>query len=332
LIFEIIAMFGKNQKKLNYRVRFQNAKFKRRLTEARGYKRPQKSVPDGIWEISLAKIGLGSWISRILTLLVFFFLVYLAYIPNIFFIKQVTVRGLSGEALASVNSSVNSFLEKKIPWPQRNLGLLSKNKLTDFLLKNNQKVLRINKIEKHFPSTLFVDITQRTNAFIVQTPTAAYSLTGDGLITEVVEPNASGTLPSGLPLIKLNNADEIIVGKPALGQDRVNFIFALQNQLPDLAKSKVSNYHLADLQTPDISVYFKNGTKILFDLNSDVNKILRSLKLLFSQLSDSDAKNLFYIDMRFEDRGYVCSKGMLCVKDINLSGYSASSSPTNLPN
>lgn len=318
-------MFNKNKRKTNYKIRFQNLNFKRRLEQQRSYKRSPRALPQTAWGIFLVKIGLGSWVSMFGVLLIFLLLIYIVFVPNVFFIKQVRITGADGQNLASIETSINSFLNKKIPWQQKNLLLLSKNNLNNYLIKNNQKVLKVNKITKDFPSTLILDIDVRLDKFAIQTSASFFSVSNDGLVTSVVEPNASGTLPSNLILIKLNKAESLTVGHAALPEKNADFILKLQYQMPGLLRFETDYYQLTNLQSPDLIVHFKNDFKILFDLNSDFNKSFGRLKLLFSQFSDADIKNLQYVDMRFEDRGYVCAKDAPCIRDSK----SASSTPIN---
>jgi len=313
------------------RIRFQNTRFKHRLSEARGYKRPVRSKPTGAGEIFLSKIGLGSWLSRLLTLLVFLLLIYLVFIPNIFFIKHIAVNGAQTTDKPAIEALVNSYLSKKLPWPQKNLVLLSKTGLKNFLLRNDQKILSVDSVDKKFPSTLVLGVTPTVDQFIIQTASSTYfSVSSDGLVTSEVSLNASGTLPGALAFIKLDNKDGLVIGNKAFSQTGIDFLKQAQNQLPGIAKSAIDYYELSGLRTPDLTVYFKGGFKIMLGLNSDAAQILNRLKLLFSQFADSDIKKLYYVDMRFGNNGYVCYKGTACVQDTNLPA--ASTTPTNLSN
>jgi hypothetical protein len=288
-----------------------------------------RSKPTGTGEIFLSKIGLGSWLSRSVTLLIFLLLIYLVFIPNVFFVKHITINDAQISDKPAIEALVNSYLSKKLPWPQRNLVLLSKAGLKNFLLKNDQKILGIESINKKLPSTLVLSITPRVDRFIIQTANGTYfSVSSDGLLTNEVFPDASGTLPSNLTPIKLDDNDGVIVGNKAFNQTGVNFLNQIQNQFPEIVKSATDYYELSGLQTPDLTIYLKTGLKIKLALNSDAAQTLNHLRLLFSQFTDSDIKKLYYIDMRFGDNGYVCYKGTACVQEISLPA--ASTTPANL--
>ena len=321
-------MFNQNKKKINSRVRFQNASFKQRLQAHRGYKRQSRALPDTDWAVFLSKIGLGTWLARILTLLVLFLLIYIVYIPNFLFIKQINITGVSGNELVSVQNSVNAYLGKTLPWPQKNLILLSKPKLSEFLLSNNKKILKIDSVNKKLPATLNITIEPRLDLLSLQTPLATYSVSNDGLVTNELIANASGTLPTLPILIKLNSAESIIVGHTILPQSKIDFINSINGRLPSIVKSSIIDFQISDLETPDLTVNFQNNFRVIFDSSLDLNKTLSRLALLTSQYADADFKKLDYIDMRFEGRGYVCSKGNPCIKDISLPNNASTTQPS----
>lgn len=319
----------KNKKKTDYQVRFQDPKFRQRLHKARAYKRFKKKLPLTEADILLSKIGLGSWLSRIGTVAGFFVLIYLVFIPNLFFIKHLAINGSSPGSLSGIEEITNSYLNKKNPWPQKNLFLLSKSKLTDYLLKNDQKILTINSINKDFPNSLIINISPRIDKFSVTASGSpeTYSISNDGIVTGILTPSASGTLPSGLIPVKLTADNNLYVGKTAMSKDEINFFIQLQNKIPSITNSPVSYFELADFQGQNLTAYTKNGFKLLFDLNSDLNKAIGQLQLLFSQFSDSDIKKLYYVDMRFEGRGYACDLGAPCSVPKQISNIMASTTP-----
>lgn len=318
------------QKKVDSKIRFQNSRFKHRLSEARGYKRQIRNKPSAKGELFLSKIGLGSWLSRFSTLLVFFVLIYLTFIPNFFFVKNITINGEQSGDKSTTETLINSYLSKELPWPQKNLVLLSKNGLKNFLLKNDQKILDVTAVNKKLPSTLIVNLVPRVDQFLIQTASSTnFSVADDGVATAEIFPDASDTLPTGLTEVKLDDSEGLIIGNKAFNQNQLNFLNQTQSQLSTIVKSPIDSYELASLQAPDFTVYLKSGFKLLFSFNSDSGQVLNRLKLLFPQFADSDVKKLYYVDMRFGNNGYVCFKATACVQNIILPNAPASTTPIN---
>lgn len=308
-------MFQKNPKKNDYKVRFQNRSFRQQLSRQRNYKRPKKILPQTSWGVFLSKIGLGSWSSRVLTLLVFLFLVYLVYIPNFIFISHITVTGAYGNDSASIEKTINNFLAKKTPWPQKNLLLLSKSALQSYLVKNNPAIWQVKNINKKLPSTLIVEVSPRVEAFRLETETGLFTLSNDGLVDSIISESTT-TATSSLASIKVSNAGDLFAGKRIFSQAQMDYFTMLETQLPDITKTPLNYLSLDDLQTPDLWVYTNSGFKVAFDLKSDVSESLNRFKLLFSQIGSQDIPKLYYIDMRFKDRGYICFKNTACSQAV----------------
>jgi len=320
-------MFG-NKKKLDSKIRFQNSRFRQQLKRARGYKRTVSHSPQTDRNKFLSRIGLGSWAARVACLAVFLLLIYLVFVPNIFFIKQTTLNGANTASYQDAANLIQSYLNKKNPWPQKNLILLSKNGLKKFLLQNDRQILSVDNISKQFPSTLIVKIIPRIDMFAVQTASSSFfSISNDGIITNELIPNASGTLPSGLTLIKLTSNPSLNLGDKVLAQGSVNFINALQNQLPAIIKSPIDHYELEDFQNLALTVYAKTGFVLKIDLAADPAVTLQRINLLFSQFASGDIKKLAYVDMRFKDRGYVCYLGTPCAEPAVIP--QSTSTPAN---
>lgn len=323
-------MFNKN--KLDKRVRFQSQSFRQQLDRQRNYKRDKKTIPQTDWGVFLSKIGLGSTLSKILSILALIAVIYLVYIPNFLFVKNISLSGLSDEQSESVKNTTEEFLNKHLPWPQKNLLLLSKNKLTQFLLQHNQNVLKVEKIEKDFPNGLKVSVTPRVDRFAVNTPNGIFAVANDGLIKNQLAENfnASTTLPSGLIFIKLNTKETIFAGKNTFSQATADFLLQAYDQLPKIIKSPLERFELSQAQDYDITALTNSGFKIYLDLKSDLPKILQRFDLVFSQISDSDKKNLSYIDMRFAEKSYVCLKSQPCANVTIPATNQATSTPEKL--
>ena len=326
-------MFGQNKRKIDSKIRFQNPRFRKQLQSARGYKRAQRKLPETDWEVFLAKIGLGSWLSRFVTGIIFLLIIYLVFIPNFLFIKHITISDSDASGIPAAQNLVTSFLNKYTPLPQKNIVLLSKDQLKNFLLKNDQQILSVDKITKKFPSTLVVNVSPRLDEFEFLTASSTlFSVSNDGLVTGQLFPDASGTLPSLPFLIKLDGGGNLALGQNVLSSDRINFIRGLGQQLPAITKSTLGHYEMEDLISPYLYVNIQAGYQIKFDVTSDLSKTLDQLNLLISQILPGDYKNLYYIDMRFVGRSYVCFKNTACANQTVISNAPATTTPDLIGN
>jgi len=249
------------------------------------------------------------------------------YVPNIFFVKNINVVGVEAEAKANLLNSVSSFLKQKLPWPQQNLILLSKENLKNHILKNNSQIMEVVSIKRDFPNSLEVGVLPRVDQLVLQTKNATYVVSNDGQVTKQLDVYASSSAPN-LALLKVDEEKNLAQGQQVMSMEKVNFISIANRSFAKIVNSKSAYFEATNLQTPEITVYFENNVKLFLDLNSDVHDALSRLKLLASNLSDADFSRLFYIDLRYKNKGYLCYKGTPCVADINLLN-NASSTPAS---
>src|SRR5258708_2100464 len=106
-------MFGRNkQKKLDPRVRYQQSSFNRKLDERRTFKRKSTPVVErdpSSWNF-LPVLGLKSRWAQALAILIFLGIVYLVYIPNFLFIKNVEVQGAGQDEANQLKASIDYYL------------------------------------------------------------------------------------------------------------------------------------------------------------------------------------------------------------------------------
>lgn len=317
-------MFNKN--KIDPKIRFQNARFKRHLEKARNYKRTSRVLPQTSWGIFLSKIGLNSWVNQGIFFIIILLFIYLVFVPNVFFVKNLAVLGMPDQYQQNTENSANLFLNKRNPFPQKNLLVLSKKQLSSFLLKNNQRVLNVKKITKKFPSTLIVELEPRLDTFFVKSKVGEYLVSNDGITMGAIEPTSTGSLPNLPILININSDNVYITGHRLLPPETAEAIIKLNEKLPKAVNSEIVSFEIPSFKTKNLLVNFTAGFKLYLNTELKTEETLNRLELLFSQYSNAEINNLYYVDMRFEGRGYTCNKNAPCIKEIVLPVSSASSS------
>lgn len=306
--------------------RFQNTKFRHQLNNQRNYKRRGEPLPNGTLDKLLSKIGLGSWYARGISFIVLAALVYLFYIPNPLYIKTVAITGADDQA---INNTVNVFLEKKVPWPQKNLLLLSSKSLKNFVLTNNKKVLSVNSVRKKFPNTLLLDITPRVDKFIVIAENGIFTAYGDGYVSSMLSENINATsVPTNLIKIKLKSDTKLFAGQKVFEKSAADFILQIQDAV--IANFPADHFEYHSPPANSLIYLSQNKVRILFDYTANLQELLERYKLLLSQIGSQDIPKLEYINLRYKDKGYLCFKDAPCAKQTVLLPETASSSPENL--
>ena len=100
--------------------------------------------------------------------------------------------------------------------------------------------------------------------------------------------------------------------------------------IPQVISTNITSFELNSFDDPYLQINTRAGYKIKLDSSSDFNKTLGRLSLLISQILPGDLKNLSYIDLRFTDKAYTCSKISPCINNTNLPP--ATTTPTSLHN
>ena len=303
-------MFNKN-KKVDSKVRFQRPNFQKQLENARGYKRDTKKIQDGRAGIFFSKIGLSSWYSKAILTFILIFIIYLIYVPNIFYIKNISVNGVAATDASRISDEVSTYLSKASFLPQQNIFLLSKNKLNSYLLATDPKIFKITSVTKKFPKGLAITVELRKQSYVLQTPDNEYLLSNDGLVMEEIA-TTSTTSIAGLFIVKQPLDYPWQQSERGISSDQISAMQTLGNKISAIAKSPIGSFELSSATTTDMAVNLSTGYQLKFDITQDLNQDLNYLNLLLGQLPVGNIKNLYYIDLRFKDRGYVCYKNTPC--------------------
>lgn len=299
----------------NSKIRFQNVVFKKRLNQARGYKRAVRRLPDKDWEIWLSKIGLGSIKIRVTVLAVLFALVYLVYIPNFFFIKHIQINGVKPQDAQQISTDISFFFKSGHFWPQKNLLLLSAEDLKKYLTGADKTILAVDKITKKFPNSLTIDIRPRFDKFLIQMKDGSqFIASNDGVILRQIPPSeiASSSPVASQIVIKFSQAQAPGQNQFYLSQNLVNLINQLSLRLPGIINNAVTGFEMTTPDDSDLTVTTDGGYRLLFDVKAPPDDTLGHLSLLINNLPAGNIKNLSYVDMRFQNKSYVCEKKSPC--------------------
>lgn len=296
---------------MDRKLRFQNSSFRQQLKGAREYKRVSSRLPETRKEKVLSTVGLGTIRNRILLGLFFAIIIYIVYVPNIFFIKTIEVRGLEGPKGEILKQTAVQYFENHVISSQKNLLTLSTDVLKKELEKNGD-IEQIKAISKQFPNTLLIEVKPRLNEFLMGTPEGLYYVSSDGVITGKAESATSS--PQKLISLMLPFLEAPKVGERVLNDKLLGFMDANKKVFTETTGLPIESYHIETLGSPDITVR-AGGADIKMTLDSDVTKKAVQLGQLMQAMELSERQNLDYVDMRFDDRAYACYKYSPCTKD-----------------
>lgn len=320
-------MFEKKPK-LDSKIRFQRSEFRKELQSARGYKRQAPKPPQGFWSTLLFKVGLGSLWFKIAFVAVVLALIYLAFIPNFLYIKTVNLSGLQPEQVPAAQTLVANYLKQNSLHFQRNIVFLSKSGLSNYLEKNSNDIQKVLSVRKLFPNGLMLNLQPRISQFVVNLSGQDFLVSSDGFVGEALV--FSSSTPAEIlnfPKISVQNGDQPDIGSKILNSETLSSIQKIQNTLLKDLQVPVDSFALNSATSTDIQVKLKPDAVIYFDLKQDTSVNLSQLKLLWQNLSDNQRKSLYYIDMRYEGRGFVCLKTSVCAQN-SVPTQTATTTPT----
>ncbi len=326
--------FKSKQKKLDPKVRFQHRSFTQKVKEAQVYKRQAAQVPETEGEKFLAGLGLDSWWSRIVVGLGIIGLVYLAYIPNFLFVKNINVSGAEESMQNGLRETIKQyFADSPFYTSQRNVVFLNTDDLADYILKHDQNVWQVHGIKKDL-GTLAVQASFKRDRFLLVTPKGEFILYNDGT---VVGPRGQIN-QNDLVRIMTDATSPVRIGEKYLSPQMLAAIELIQDNIERSANLPVDFYELPattsaqvseeDLETGPLSVLVPNELithikanetlkhikpfKIYFDASSDIEKAIQNLTALITYMNPTQVLSLYYIDMRFPERGFSCAKQAPC--------------------
>jgi hypothetical protein len=321
-------MFGKRQKKLDPRVRYQHQNFTRKLQQARGYKRESQPLPEDWRGYILTKLGLKTRFSQILSIIVLFGLIYLVFIPNFLSAKNTKVLGLGEEDTKRVEADVTTYLnDAPFYLAQHNLVFLSKGRLAQELLQD-KKIFRVKEIKKSLLSrTVTVTVEMKAPHFVAKRNGQVYSIYNDGSVQEQLNLDASQWLTARPELVKIedHNIDSIYPDQAYLSPDLINKINLIVERFKPAVNNEIDYFVIPannnlPLQPDDVVVMVKKPNnkpdyKVIFDASQNWDEAFNKLTLLFSQMPVDRYNKLIYVDLRFADRAFLCLADALCAKE-----------------
>lgn len=325
----------KTEKKIDPKVKFQRLDFKKRLDTARHYKRAPHT------ENAKPVSSFKKYLYYSLFFLFLFGFVYFFYIPNPFFVKTIVVKNVSEISRDSISSAASSFLNKNSRFflPQSNLFVLSLEDLKTFLVNTNPSTKSVEKINKKYPSTLEITVSERKESFLVATNSQLLAVSEDGTLLRIISESKDnfnqkipGLISVSIPVssnvtvgtkifsdkigVSMRGLVKIWVGKMGLP---INSIEIPSEELVQAKSNEdsITPYNFPVTYVPEIWIYspisgWGSNVVVKMNLDEDLSNTVTKLALLMSQMPEERRSKLVYMDMRYKNRGFLCLVGAPC--------------------
>lgn len=249
----------------------------------------------------------GSLFFGIMFYLLFFgFLFYFFY--AIFFSSFLTVNNIKINGISSISEDlIKEMTQKEISGEyffgnqKNNLLLVNDKKIEEKISSEIRKIKTVN-IKKKFPHSLIIEIEERKIflAVCVMSKENCYLLDEMGQAFDIF----SFASQAIFPILYCESEEKIDLGGVVLDKYYMEKIIFLQKKLKEESAFK-SEYIL---ETPsfisqDVRVKTKEGWKIFFNTNTNLEKQFQKLKLVLEkEILPDERKKLEYIDLRIENK------------------------------
>ncbi len=338
-------MLGSHKDKNN---RFHKITFTHRLKTAQNYKRPVRPVPESPWAVFFAQFGFKSGVAFMLAVICIAALSYLSFFHNFLWVQKVEVHATNTTIEHQVKDSVDIFLAGKALrlFPRANFFAISKRNLQWRIQQDVLAVKQVSIIIHPLTRVLEIRVTPRKEQFLVTTKQASFILFDDGVVAKRLEETTATASETAARLISLQidapiSAD---VGASLLQKSDMENIAFVHSVLSGQMHLPVVKYELflpgfippevptasttprsasifSDHVSPEDILVILSGTNSTFaiylpstqKLSGAVNRFVS----LWGQLDEARIKNLSYIDMRLEHRGFLCLRNTPCARVLS---------------
>jgi cell division protein FtsQ len=223
---------------------------------------------------------------------------YLLVFSALFQIEKVTVFNNKKIPKERIQDIVKENLERKIIFfKSKSIFLIDLKKIKENVLNNFPSIAEIE-INRRFPNTLNLKVTERKEVGIFCYQEACFLLDKEGIIFENV--------PKEIPLLKiqkLNIDKEMKLGERMIEKELIQPILEVETKLRDYIPLAAPDFKITEfsiISEERINAKTSEGWEIYFNPQRDINWQLTKLKaLLENEIPAEKRKDLEYIELRF---------------------------------
>lgn len=328
------------KRRLDPRVRFQQANFTRKLAEARNYKRNARPRPDSRLQAGLQKVGLASLLAQLLFSVFLITIVYVLYVPNPLFVRSVRIDGLSSEYQAPAQEALKKYQSSR-PWymPASNIFFFNSGEAAKAIADGVPAISKVQFAKKTFRNkTVIISVIQKYERYLVVRPEDQLVVFNDGTIKGQMTEKATSMAQSGaIVTVSVNYSDPVNNSQTYFEPKLIELIEQSASFFPDKTGQDFAYFEVkvpaneASTGTKFSDIWKKSGIaavlnkrpqsgksnppllKIILEPNLDIAATADRLKLLLEQTAPERYRSLDYVDLRLPNRAYLCLINTPCV-------------------
>ena len=233
--------------------------------------------------------------------------IYILFFSPFLEIKKISLEGISELNYDDVYGKINELLVKKEFGfiSMNNFILLPSDKIKSELENNFKKISEV-KIEKIFPDSIKIEITERKALLMWCSGGPCYIIDENGYAFAGVDFESEEIKQNNLLSIVDDSGKSVTIGDKILTSDYIGFVISLKDELDRETGIKITNEYETGFRTAEEArVKTEDGWGIFFSTNMPMSVSIQTLKtFLEKEMKDKDISKLEYIDLRAENRVY----------------------------
>jgi len=231
-------------------------------------------------------------------------LAWFLFLSEVWMINKINISGLTRIDEIEIKKIVFASFDEDyfLFFSKKNIFLFNKDEVLE-KINSNFNFSRVE-IQKIYPHTLKIVISERPYAFIYQEGNDRFFASKDAYIIKE-EPVKDEDLDRYFLLenksqaVYINQNNKIVIKSEYL-----DFVFALNDNMPKYPDFKVERY-IIDQELNSLTVKFKDGPQVYFNVKNDAAEQLVDLDLVKKEKIGDNFSSTQYIDMRFGKMIYI---------------------------
>ncbi|MCD6149329.1 FtsQ-type POTRA domain-containing protein [bacterium] len=222
-------------------------------------------------------------------------------------INYVELRGVEELEYEKVSKELSCLLDGKYLGfiSRNNFILISERKIKNHLTEKFKKISEVE-VEKKFPDTVKVRIVERKSLLLWCSGGPCYIIDEKGRAYSGADFESPEIKENNLIRLEDASAKPVNLGEKVLGEDYINFILELTEEIKKEALADISGeYQTACRAAEDVRIKTAAGWDIYFSSKVPAKQSARTLKtFLEKEMGEEKRKNLEYVDLRVENKVY----------------------------
>jgi len=232
---------------------------------------------------------------------------YILFFSPFLDIDTISVEGNQDISSNEIVAHVEKSLEGKYYnyFSRKNFFLISKNNINGTLRSNFDR-LEVASIEKKFPKTILIKVTERKAELVWCSGGVCYLVDGSGLAYSGATGTDEELRNNSFLTVIDDSARPVEIGKTKIDPAYISYLESINDLLKnDLKLDPIESYHTPGMASGEISVRVAEGWILKISSETSPEATKKIIETVFEkELDGEQRKNLDYLDLRVKNKVY----------------------------